>query len=148
MKWTVRPSRPEGDAALLERDYRNTVVVRGSETRLGQVFLNLLVNAAQAIPDDQSRDHEIRVVARAVATDVVVEISDTGAGVPRALMERIFEPFFTTKEGVGTGLGLAISHRIVVSAGGTLCCEPRPDGGTTFRVTLPAAEAAPQSLRS
>ena len=124
------------------RDYRNTVVVRGNQTRLGQVFLNLLVNAAQAIPDDQCREHEIRVVARAVATNVVVEISDTGAGVPRALMERIFEPFFTTKEGVGTGLGLAISHRIVVSAGGTLCCEPRPDGGTTFRVTLPAAEAA------
>jgi PAS domain S-box-containing protein len=124
------------------KDYRTRVVVRGNETRLGQVFLNLLVNAAQAIPDDRGREHEIRVVADEVGANVVVEISDTGAGVPRELMDRIFEPFFTTKAGVGTGLGLSISHRIVVSAGGTLCCEPRPDGGTTFRVTLPAAEAS------
>jgi PAS domain S-box-containing protein len=124
------------------KDYRTSVVVRGNETRLGQVFLNLLVNAAQAIPDDRGGEHEIRVMADAVGANVVVEISDTGAGVPRELIDRIFEPFFTTKLGVGTGLGLSISHRIVVSAGGTIGCEPRPDGGTTFRVTLPAAEAA------
>ena len=55
-------------------------------------------------------------------------------------MDRIFEPFFTTKEGVGTGLGLSISHRIVTSAGGTITCEARPSGGTTFRVTLPAPD--------
>jgi two-component system, NtrC family, sensor kinase len=120
------------------RDYHDKVFVLGNATRLGQVFLNLLVNAAQAIPVGDSRENEVRIVARAADANVVVEVSDTGAGVPRELRDRIFEPFFTTKEGVGTGLGLSISHRIVVSAGGTITCEPRPGGGTTFRVTLPA----------
>ncbi len=125
----------------LVKDYRDRVAVLGNETRLGQVFLNLLVNAAQAIPAGQCGESEVRIAVRAVGTNAVVEISDTGTGVPRALMDRIFEPFFTTKEGVGTGLGLSISHRIVVSAGGTISCEPRPGGGTTFRVTLPAVDA-------
>jgi two-component system, NtrC family, sensor kinase len=130
----------------LVRDYRDPLVVVGSETRLGQVFLNLLVNAAQAIPEqrgDAQAEHEVRIVTRAIGGSAVVEISDTGVGVPRALVDRIFEPFFTTKAGAGTGLGLSISHRIVVSAGGTIACEPRPGGGTTFRVTLPAAAPAP-----
>jgi signal transduction histidine kinase len=72
---------------------------------------------------------------------VLVEISDTGSGILEAHRDRIFEPFFTTKEGIGTGLGLSISHRIVTAAKGTLTCEPRPGGGTIFRVSLPAAEA-------
>ncbi|CAN5787619.1 hypothetical protein BH11MYX4_BH11MYX4_34500 [soil metagenome] len=120
----------------------DAAVVLGNETRLGQVFVNLLLNAAQAIPEGEGGDHEVRVAARADGTKVVVEISDSGTGVPRALADRIFEPFFTTKEGAGTGLGLSISHRIVISAGGTITCEPRAGGGTTFRVTLPAAETA------
>ncbi|MEO6419268.1 MAG: PAS domain S-box protein, partial [Polyangiaceae bacterium] len=122
------------------RDYRDKVTVLGNETRLGQVFLNVLVNAAQAIPEGTSGAHEVRVVVRASGPSVIVEISDTGAGVPRALVDRIFEPFFTTKQGMGTGLGLSISHRIVTSAGGTITCEPRPGGGTIFRVTLPSAD--------
>jgi len=126
----------------LVREYRDELVVVGNETRLGQVFLNLLVNAAQSIPEGQG-EGEVRIVTRAVGTSAVVEISDTGSGVPRALVDRIFEPFFTTKAGVGTGLGLSISHRIVVSAGGTIVCDARPGGGTTFRVTLPCAEAPP-----
>ena len=130
------------EGTRLVKDYRDRVAVLGNETRLGQVFLNLLVNAAQAIPEGPGEGHEVRVTLRASGANAVVEISDTGVGVPRASSDRIFEPFFTTKEGVGTGLGLSISHRIVVDAGGTIACEPRPGGGTTFRVTLPA-EAQP-----
>jgi PAS domain S-box-containing protein len=123
----------------LVKDYQDPVTVFGAETRLGQVFLNLLVNAGQAIPEGDADANEVRLVVRAAGENAVVEISDTGRGIPAEQLERIFEPFFTTKEGVGTGLGLSISHRIVAAAGGTLTCEPRPGGGTTFRVTLPSA---------
>jgi PAS domain S-box-containing protein len=124
----------------LVKEYRDRVAVIGSETRLGQVFLNILVNAMQAIPEDDARDHEVRIVLRAAGSDAIVEISDTGAGVPPLLVDRIFEPFFTTK-GSGSGIGLSISHRIVRSAGGTIACAARPGGGTMFRVTLPAIES-------
>ena len=127
----------------LVKDYRDDVVVIGTETRLGQVFLNLLVNAAQAIPEGSPESHEVRISVRRAGDRALVEISDTGCGIPRSQIDRIFEPFFTTKDGAGTGLGLSISHRIVTSAGGTLTCEPRPGGGTVFRVALPAAESDP-----
>jgi signal transduction histidine kinase len=126
--------------AKVVKDYRDKVTVFGTEPRLGQVFLNLLVNAAQAIPAGRPDDNEVRVVVRWEAGNAIVEVADTGAGIPRDQMDRVFEPFFTTKEGVGTGLGLSISHRIVTSAGGTITCEARPTGGTTFRVTLPAPD--------
>jgi len=126
--------------AKIVKDYRDRVTVFGTEPRLGQVFLNLLVNAAQAIPEGHPEDSEVRVVVRWESGNAIVEIVDTGIGVPSEQLDRIFEPFFTTKEGVGTGLGLSISHRIVTSAGGTITCEARPTGGTTFRVTLPAPD--------
>jgi signal transduction histidine kinase len=125
--------------ARLVKDYRGSDSVRGTEARLGQVFLNLLVNAAQAIPAGDVDGNEVRVMVRASHEQVIVEISDTGIGIPSEHMDRIFEPFFTTKEGAGTGLGLPISHRIVTSIGGTLTCEPRAAGGTMFRVALPSA---------
>jgi two-component system NtrC family sensor kinase len=128
--------------ATLVKDYRDPVTVLGAETRLGQVFLNLLVNAGQAIPEGDAEGNEVRLVLRAEGDLAVVEISDTGTGILPEQVDRIFEPFFTTKEGLGTGLGLSISHRIVAAAGGTLTCEPRPNGGTTFRVTLPSAGLA------
>ncbi len=115
--------------------------VRGNPSRLGQVFLNLLVNAAQAIPEGHPDDNEIRVRARFFAPNVVIEIEDTGAGIPRRLMGRIFDPFFTTKPiGVGTGLGLSISHEIIRSLGGAISVESKPGAGSTFRVQLPWAE--------
>ena len=110
---------------------------------LGQVFLNLLVNAAQAVPEGRAEDHRIDVVAR---TDprgwALVEIRDTGVGIPPEVLGRIFEPFFTTKPlGVGTGLGLAISHGIVASAGGAIEVESTLGRGSTFRVLLPPGTA-------
>jgi two-component system, NtrC family, sensor kinase len=131
----------------LVKDYRDRVSALGTETRLGQVFLNLLVNAAQVIAEKPEGDNEVRVVVREEGGLAVIEISDTGAGIPKGDADRIFEPFFTTKEGVGTGLGLSISHRIVTSAGGTITCEPRAGGGTTFRVSLPAAPGVPDASR-
>jgi len=114
--------------------------VRGNASRLGQVFLNLLVNAAQAIAEGRAAENEIRVRAHARNGSVVVEVEDTGAGIPPSVLGRIFDPFFTTKPiGVGTGLGLSISHEIVRSLGGTIAVESVPGSGSTFRVTLPAA---------
>jgi len=116
--------------------------VRGSQSRLGQVFLNLLVNAAQAIPAGHVDDNEIRVRARAGGEQVIVEVEDTGQGIPEAVIARIFDPFFTTKPvGLGTGLGLAISHEIVRALGGTITVTSRVGVGTMFRVVLPIATA-------
>jgi CheY-like chemotaxis protein/anti-sigma regulatory factor (Ser/Thr protein kinase) len=114
--------------------------VEANEARLGQVFLNLLVNAAQALHEGRAQHNEIRVSSRLVGERVIVEVSDTGVGIPPAIIGRIFDPFFTTKAvGVGTGLGLAICQRIVTDMGGELTVESEVGKGTTFRVTLPVS---------
>jgi PAS domain S-box-containing protein len=126
--------------ARLRRELRPVPPVAANASRLGQVFLNLLVNAAQAIPGGRADDHEIRV-ATGSAPDgrVEVRITDTGGGIPADVRERVFEPFFTTKAvGSGTGLGLAICHRIVTGLGGEIDFESAA-GRTEFRVRLPAA---------
>ncbi len=119
----------------------------GDEGRLGQLFLNLLLNAAQAIPDGASETNEIRVAARTALcgqggreTWACVEISDTGVGMSREMLGKIFDPFFTTKPvGSGTGLGLSICHTIAADLGGRIEVESQPGQGSTFRVWLPAA---------
>jgi len=123
--------------------------VQGNGSRLGQVFLNLLLNAAQAIVPGQVDTNEVRVVAReSYPGRVAVDVSDTGCGISPEHRERIFDPFFTTKPlGVGTGLGLAVCHGIVTSLGGTLTVESAPGRGSTFRVTLPVAGAFAQPPR-
>jgi CheY-like chemotaxis protein/two-component sensor histidine kinase len=130
--------------ARLVTRYDATPLVRGSELRLVQVFVNLLVNAADAIPEGNVDHHEIRVRTKNGSGDrVVVEVSDTGAGISPEIRARIFDPFFTTKSvGLGTGLGLAISHGIVTALGGEISVESAPGDGATFRVALLAARAA------
>ena len=125
--------------ARLVRDYRATPRVEASEVRLSQVFLNLLMNAAQAIPGDDAERHQVTVVLDAGADGgAVVEISDTGCGMTPEVLRRIFDPFFTTKEvGVGTGLGLPISRNIVQKCGGEITVQSEPGAGTTFRVAFP-----------
>jgi signal transduction histidine kinase len=126
--------------AHLVKDYGACPPAWGNESRLGQVFLNLIINAAQAIPDGRSSENEIRVVTRPVEDRVLVEITDTGSGIPPEVVPRIFDPFFTTKPaGIGTGLGLAICHRIVTTLGGTINVESKVGQGTIVRVTLPVA---------
>ncbi|MBX7193509.1 MAG: PAS domain S-box protein [Sandaracinaceae bacterium] len=115
--------------------------VRASEARLGQVFLNLLVNAAQAIPQGESERNEI-TVRTAVDPEgrVRIDIADSGAGMSDSVRMRLFTPFFTTKPiGVGTGLGLSICQRIVTSAGGTIEVQSAPGAGSLFTVLLPPA---------
>lgn len=127
--------------ARLVKDYGPLPLVEGDDSRLGQVFINLLVNAAQAIGDGDPDGNEIRLVTGTdAAGDAFVEIYDTGPGIPTDAMDRIFDPFFTTKAiGIGTGLGLSICHNIVTSMGGKLTATNRDSGGAVFRVTLPAA---------
>jgi signal transduction histidine kinase len=130
--------------ARLVEDCAQVPPVLGNATRLGQVFLNLIVNAAHAMPQGREHENEIRVRARLEATGrVTVEVADTGCGIPQENLERIFDPFFTTKPvGEGTGLGLAVCHSIITSHGGTLTVESVVGRGTTFRITLPAARQA------
>ena len=127
--------------ARLIKDYRSVPEVMANEARLGQVFLNLLLNAVQALPEARPDNNEIHLVLRSPSPDrVSVEVRDNGVGIPSEVRGRIFEPFFTTKPvGIGTGLGLTICHGIVTSLGGTLSFESEAGKGTVFRVDLPAA---------
>ncbi|HLG18695.1 MAG TPA: response regulator [Bdellovibrionota bacterium] len=127
--------------ARLVKDYGPAPFVDGNDARIGQVFLNLIINAAQAIPEGQADQNEIRI---STVTDdegnTVVRVRDTGSGIPPEIAKQIFDPFFTTKPvGVGTGLGLSICHRIVTSYGGTISFESQPTRGTTFQVVFPPA---------
>ncbi len=135
--------------ARVLRDDGDLPRVMGTELRLVQVFVNLLVNAAQAIPDGDAASNEIHVTTRFDGRRVVVEVLDTGSGFGEADAERMFEPFYTTKSGTGTGLGLSIAHRLVTSCGGTITAEPRAPRGACFRVTLAASRenAAPLAAR-
>jgi CheY-like chemotaxis protein len=134
--------------ARLEKDYGEVALVDGSESRLGQVFLNLIVNAAQALPEGQAERNAIRIATRqAPGGDVIVEISDTGSGIAPDALAHLFRPFYATKQaGVGTGLGLAISHRIVTGLGGQIQVESEVGVGTTFRVSLPAARSTAPTI--
>ncbi|WP_164010919.1 two-component regulator propeller domain-containing protein [Pyxidicoccus trucidator] len=127
--------------ARVRRELGEVPPVMANEARLGQVFLNLLVNAAQSIPDGQVERHEIVLRTFTDANGrAVVEVSDTGSGIAPEHLERIFDPFFTTKPvGVGTGLGLSICHGIVSVLGGDIQVESQVGKGTRFRVLLPAA---------
>jgi len=125
--------------ARVERNYAAVPVVYANEARLGQVFLNLLRNAIEAIPEDDPEIHAIRLSVSVHAGRIVVAIADTGIGIPVELQPQIFAPFFTTKPvGRGTGLGLAISQRIVTDLGGELTFTSNVGHGSEFRVALPA----------
>jgi PAS domain S-box-containing protein len=125
--------------AQVVRDFAEVPPVIANESRLGQVFLNLVVNAAQSIPEGQADKNQIRVRTALVGGKVRVEITDTGAGMTPEVQGRLFTPFFTTKPaGVGTGLGLMICQRLITSIGGEITVDSEVGRGSTFRVTLPA----------
>lgn len=131
--------------ARLVKDFHDVHFVLASSTKLGQVFLNFLVNAAHAIEEGNHDNNTIRVTAKnADDNHVQVEISDTGCGIDKENLLRIFEPFFTTKPvGQGTGLGLYISFSIIESLGGEIHVDSTPNQGTTFRIILPACQKQP-----
>ncbi|WP_228557010.1 ATP-binding protein [Myxococcus sp. AB025B] len=127
--------------ARLVKSYGEVPPVRGNEGKLFQVFLNLVINAAHAIEEGQSETNEIRITTRPDdGARVLVEVRDTGGGIPPEHLRRIFDPFFTTKSaGIGTGLGLSICDTIVTALGGHISVESSVGVGTTFRVALHAA---------
>jgi PAS domain S-box-containing protein len=127
--------------AKLVCEYEAVPLARATEARLGQVLLNLLVNALEAMAERPQETNELRVtVCSGAGRRVLVEVSDNGPGVPTELSARVFDPFFTTKpQGQGTGLGLSISQRLLSEIGGELTYESVPHQKTTFRIALPAA---------
>jgi CheY-like chemotaxis protein len=132
------------------RDYAASPRARVNPSKLGQVFLNLLLNAAQAIPEGTPEQHEIRV--RMAYDDngaIRVSICDTGIGMTEEVRRAIFTPFFTTKPaGVGTGLGMPICLRLVQSMRGTIHVDSLPGKGTQIDVVLPAPDAENMALSS
>jgi CheY-like chemotaxis protein len=137
----------------LVKVFDNVPEVVGKKARMGQLFLNLLINAALALDIEHSQAHEIHVSTSISDNNMVlVVIRDSGPGIDPTIRERIFDPFFTTKAvGEGTGLGLSICHNIVTSMGGNIGFNTRVQRGTEVWVELPAhmvsAEQGPgQSL--
>ncbi|MBM4363618.1 MAG: response regulator, partial [Deltaproteobacteria bacterium] len=127
--------------ATLVETYRAVRLVDANPTGLEQVFVNLLVNAAQALPEGDPERHRVEVELRQEGDRVVAEIRDTGPGIPPEVLERVFDPFFTTKpRGVGTGLGLPISRGIVTALGGEITVASHAGAGSTFRVSLPSLD--------
>jgi PAS domain S-box-containing protein len=116
--------------------------VRANEARLGQLFLNLLLNASQAFDGENTENNRIRVRVYVEKEQVIAEVIDTGRGIREDILPRIFDPFFTTKPvGVGTGLGLYICRNIVEGAGGTLTCESQLGIGSVFRASFPTVRS-------
>jgi CheY-like chemotaxis protein len=126
--------------ARVVKEIGATPPVLGSEGRLSQVFLNLLVNAAHAIPEGDVDRHRITVRTWLEGDTVVAEVANTGASIPASHLAHLFEPFFTTKPvGVGTGLGLSIVQGIVTGYGGTITVSSEVGQETRFEIRLPAA---------
>lgn len=171
MKGFAHPGQEEKAAADLNRALSDAVLVAGNELKyvadvetyfadlpavtchlagLNQVFLNLLVNAADAIRDvvkDTGTKGRIEVRTSRTEDQVTISISDTGSGIPASVQARVFDPFFTTKEvGRGTGQGLSIARKIVVEKhGGRISFEPNGSRGTIFNVHLPIEPAQPSA---
>ena len=127
------------DRITVVRDYGELGAVECVRSQIDQVFLNVLANAAQAIPGPGT----ITIETRAEGGIAVIRIADTGPGIPPGTIGRVFDPFFTTKPvGEGTGLGLSISYEIVTKHGGEIRAESPPEGGSVFTIRLPMSRAA------
>ena len=131
--------------AVLRRELAEVPHVRGDEAQLAQVFLNLLTNAVQALPERPAQQNEIRVTTRLAEKGwVAVEVADNGKGMTEDQARRVFDPFFTTRPvGAGQGLGLSVCLGIVRGLGGRIDVETREGKGSLFRVVLPEAPTAP-----
>lgn len=130
-------------------DIDSAGAVRGNETRIVQVFLNLIINAAQSFETEDIETNLVQVRAKVEDSKCLVEIEDNGRGIPKENLGRIFDPFFTTKPvGVGTGLGLSICHGLIESMEGHISVRSEEGKGTTFRVELNTASSeTPASVR-
>jgi nitrogen-specific signal transduction histidine kinase/ActR/RegA family two-component response regulator len=130
--------------ARVVKEFRGAPLLLADEARLTQVFLNLLLNAAHAIPD--GRQGLIRVSTATEGVSVSISIEDDGVGIPPGDLSHVFEPFFARKSSsAGTGLGLAICRNVVTALGGTITVTSEPAVGNRFTVTLPASGAVAAS---
>ncbi|MBV8130199.1 MAG: GAF domain-containing protein [Planctomycetaceae bacterium] len=128
----------------VEEEKSELPLITASPVQINQVFLNLLVNAMQAIEATHQEYGRIIIRTQRNAKDVIIEIVDNGCGIPAEVLPQIFDPFFTTKTvGDGTGLGLSITHGIVQDHGGRMEVESTPGRGTCFRVILPVLLSCP-----
>jgi PAS domain S-box-containing protein len=134
--------------ARLVLDLQDVSPVEASEGRLHQLFLNLVMNAVQAIREGAADKNQIRISSRVERSGIAVEVSDTGQGIAAANLDRIFDPFFTTKSAIGMGLGLSVCQGIVAGLGGQISVSSEQGKGTTFRVWLPAAPESQASAES
>ncbi len=126
----------------LVRHLQDVPPVRANAPRLGQVFLNLLLNAAQALTESRLESNQVVVDVERSGDRAVITVTDNGIGIPAANLPRVFDAFFTTKPvGVGTGLGLFVCHGIITAFGGTITIDSEVGYGTKVRVVLPLAEA-------
>lgn len=114
-------------------DFSQISQISADANQLKQVFLNLINNAVQSMPNGGT----LSIRTEKIDNSVMIEVSDTGTGIPDNVAQKIFEPFFTTKKDRGTGLGLPISYRIIKKHGGKIEVKKRMDKGTTFKVILP-----------
>jgi PAS domain S-box-containing protein len=124
--------------ARLERSLSPVPSVLGSEAQLGQVLVNLLKNALQALPERAAERNTIRVSTQSVAGWVHIDVADNGQGIAPEIQQRIFDPFFTTWPQVGPGLGLSIAHSLIRLMGGWIETQSTLGQGSTFRLVLPA----------
>ncbi len=130
--------------ATLHLDFGKPPLVMANEGRLGQVIMNLIINAMQAAQSDNPQTNKISITTGTSAGgQVFVEVKDNGVGIPPEVQAQVFQPFFTTKStGVGTGLGLSICYNIIKSFKGDISMQSSVGQGTLFRVTLPEAANA------
>ena len=145
LDWAIRSTHQLlahcAEVVVLERVPIKPVAL--SDTKLGQIFVNLLSNAADAMGAGHADSNKVTIGVRMAETEVIITLSDTGTGMSERVIRRVLEPFFTTKAvGKGTGLGLAITHQIVKAVGGSFDLQSRLGVGTTITMSLPIAEPA------
>jgi two-component system sensor histidine kinase/response regulator len=128
--------------AQIQVEIEPSPAVLGSPNKLGQVVMNLLINALQALPDRPRGQNLVSLRLRPAGDFVRLEVEDNGSGIPQDVLVKIFDPFFTTKTHGGTGLGLAISKQIIEEVQGRISVESELGRGTRFSVELPVASPA------
>jgi PAS domain S-box-containing protein len=134
--------------ARVELQLGAAATVEADPTRLIQIFVNLVLNAVDALPPEGAERNRIAIALGLDGGEAVVEIADNGPGVPGELRERVFDPFFTTKPvGEGTGLGLFVTRNLVEALGGSIALDEAPGGGARFTIRLPTA-AAPAAAQA
>lgn len=125
----------------IETRLQLTGLVRGNQARLGQVLLALLLNAADALHDKPLAESQLWIRCRDRGNDVLIEVEDSGPGIPEQILANIFDPFFSASQvRQGTGLGLSVAHSMIVEMGGTIEVQSRPGKGTRVQVVLPREE--------